>query len=316
MYICTECGQEYSQKPEYCDCGNNVFEEKVDAPNKEININLVDKSLQYTKQEQHYERKTTKRIDDKSLVIFLLCIILSILSLLLLGRPSKEDLSASKKEKQKIQKQQPTKMVNIPSIDEIWDNTPPSSSQASNQQVSAPSNISPEPQTIIKTIYKIAPQVSVPNKQTSTVPKKTTSKPINTTATPKKSTSSVQPKTTSVQPKTTNVQPKTTSYVNTAQARQELQNYKISLRNKIASKINFLAIVGDGDCTISFKISNSGKLVNRAFSKQSDNDSLNDAVYNAMMQTPAFNPPPAAYKNETLRLSVRMYGGNFEVDLN
>ena len=104
--------------------------------------------------------------------------------------------------------------------------------------------------------------------------------------------------------------------VNAAAQKRELLNYKIALRNKIASNINFAAVVGDGSCAIAFKISQSGKLTNRAFSKQSTNDSLNDAVYNAVMQTPAYNPPPSGYKNETLKLSVTMYGGNFEVDLN
>lgn len=27
MYKCKECGTEYEIKPDYCDCGNNTFEE-------------------------------------------------------------------------------------------------------------------------------------------------------------------------------------------------------------------------------------------------------------------------------------------------
>ena len=27
MYICKECGQQYKTKPEYCNCGNNEFQE-------------------------------------------------------------------------------------------------------------------------------------------------------------------------------------------------------------------------------------------------------------------------------------------------
>ena len=29
MYKCTDCGQEFDTKPEYCDCGNNIFEEII-----------------------------------------------------------------------------------------------------------------------------------------------------------------------------------------------------------------------------------------------------------------------------------------------
>ena len=97
---------------------------------------------------------------------------------------------------------------------------------------------------------------------------------------------------------------------------KEYANYKIGLRNKIASNINFATVTGDGNCVISFKLDSSGNLINRAFSQQSNNDSLNDAVYSAMMQTPSYRTPPAAYKNQTLKLSVKMYGGSFEVDLN
>jgi len=29
MFKCTDCGQEYEIKPDFCDCGNNTFEEIV-----------------------------------------------------------------------------------------------------------------------------------------------------------------------------------------------------------------------------------------------------------------------------------------------
>ena len=43
MYRCTECNAEYETKPQYCDCGNNIFEEikvsekEVSSLNSEIN---------------------------------------------------------------------------------------------------------------------------------------------------------------------------------------------------------------------------------------------------------------------------------------
>ena len=35
MFKCKECGCEYDKKPDYCDCGNNTFDE-ISAPEKEI----------------------------------------------------------------------------------------------------------------------------------------------------------------------------------------------------------------------------------------------------------------------------------------
>ena len=30
MYICTECGLKYKNKPQYCDCGNDEFQEQFE----------------------------------------------------------------------------------------------------------------------------------------------------------------------------------------------------------------------------------------------------------------------------------------------
>lgn len=100
-----------------------------------------------------------------------------------------------------------------------------------------------------------------------------------------------------------------------AAAKRELANYKSSLRNYIGRKIDFTRVVGDGDCALSFKINSAGRLTNRAFTKQSSNVTLNDAVYVAMNSAVNYNPPPSAYKNETINLKVRFYNGNFEISL-
>lgn len=101
-----------------------------------------------------------------------------------------------------------------------------------------------------------------------------------------------------------------------AVAKQELANYKTSLRNSIGRKIDFASVVGDGSCSLSFKIASNGRLTNRVFTKQSSNLTLNEAVYSAMNATPSYNPPPSAYHNETLNLTIKFYNGNFEISLN
>ena len=97
--------------------------------------------------------------------------------------------------------------------------------------------------------------------------------------------------------------------------KQEFINYKAQLRNTIARKIDFTHVVGDGSCTVAFKIDSNGKLTNRSFAKQSSNNTLNDVVYAAVMSTPTFNPPPTVYNGEVLNLNIKFYNGNFEISL-
>ena len=101
----------------------------------------------------------------------------------------------------------------------------------------------------------------------------------------------------------------------TSLAKQELSNYKINLRNEIGKKIDFTKVIGDGDCVISFKLDSTGKLVSRAFAKQSTNITLNNAVYNAVMATPYYKSPPSLYNNETFKLYIKFANGNFSITL-
>lgn len=100
------------------------------------------------------------------------------------------------------------------------------------------------------------------------------------------------------------------------QLKQELASYKSGLRNTIGRKIDFTRVIGDGECVLSFKINSNGRLTSKAFTKQSSNITLNDAAFNALNTTTSYNPPPDAYKGETLRLTIKFYNGNFEISLN
>ena len=320
MYKCSECGQEFASKPDYCDCGNNIFDEialAADVSEKQneqaemFSHHEEDKKQDYSNYENnttsslfsHTPKKSQTNEEKLSWAIFVFCIILSILSVIFIGAPKNQDDNTlqenSQPKKEKILK----KNKNIPSIDALWQESAPISKDLSQSPKSEPvtdnAGTIPQPQKNISLVKKNNTNKQV--KQTTPAVKKT-----SPTSTARNNTGSAIQKSKPVQ------KPK----INPAASKAELLNYKIALRNRIASKINFAAVVGDGQNVISFKISPSGVLTNRAFSKLSNNDSLNDAVYAAVMQTPAYNPPPAAYKNETLKLSVKMYGGNFEVDLN
>lgn len=162
------------------------------------------------------------------------------------------------------------------------------------------------------------------NKQTATKPavqsQQTQQKPATKTAqTVPQTQQSQKPQPIQVQTstQTTQAQTKPTqTQDNSLALKKEFSSYKINLRNTIGRKIDFADVIGDGSCSISFKIDSTGKLINRAFSKQSTNLTLNNAVYKAVMQTPSYNPPPLGYKGETLILKISFYNGNFEINLN
>ena len=320
-YKCTECAQEYDELPQYCDCGNDSFdvienENSAQSSTTQYSDLPPDNSVQ--------KSGVHRKNDFLSILVFVICIILSVFILFFAGNSllNKDNSKAftGKEIKEISEKTDDNSVKNIPSIDELWSENKikAESTAKKDEQI----KISPAPASkaaapvntvsnkTVSPVQKNSKNTTV-KKDSSSPAKKVIQKPVSKqikTVENKKAPSSTS--------STGRIQKAATTKADAAAQKQALLNYKIALRNKIASNINFAAIIGDGYCVISFKISQSGKLVERAFYKQSTNDSLNDAVYNAIMQTPAYNPPPAAYKNETLKLSVKMYGGNFEVDLN
>ncbi len=340
MFRCKECGSEFDIKPDYCDCGNDTFDEIVEKVEtiiekepvkEETPVNFFETKnteTEISKKETPKSEPVIKvekpnipqiKIEPISLTIFLICILLSIFVIFLVGNP-KEDMVTDKNTE--ISQ---TTGQNIPSIDKIWDNTLPVRKEEETPIVQEPVIQQPiqTPQTVEvkknenKVVQQIQQKPAVNTQkqtkpaQTQTTPKQTQTKPKQQTTTPAKTTPSAQtPVQTPTQVKTS--QPQQAKTVNP----QEMFNYKIALRNKLASKIDFTSILGDGTCVVSFKVSPSGTLTNRTFVKQSENGILNDIVYNAIMSTPTFNSPPSSYNNETLKFTVKMYDGRYEVSLN
>ena len=100
MFRCTVCQRLYAAPIEYCDCGNDVFEEI------------------FLQQPQQRMQKTFTMQDVLSWVIFVVCILLSGYILFFTGTKS-----VSRKA-EPVQKQSVQSAENIPDIDKIWDNTP------------------------------------------------------------------------------------------------------------------------------------------------------------------------------------------------
>ncbi|MCM1265053.1 MAG: TonB C-terminal domain-containing protein [Candidatus Gastranaerophilales bacterium] len=97
MYICSECGQKYKLKPDYCDCGNDIFNEIEDSHRK---VNILKK----------YDMNVF------SVVFFVLCLVLSAFVLLFFPKVSE------------VQKHEPVVLKpisNIPSLDTFWKESSP-----------------------------------------------------------------------------------------------------------------------------------------------------------------------------------------------
>lgn len=339
MYRCTECHAEYETKPDYCECSNDVFEEiEPQIQPKKEEIKDTPKVVPEVISEKKTPKNKKKPFWEPSTIILISgCIILSLLILLFVGNTKQEN------ETQQTEAKEEEVSFNIPSIESFWNNTPP---QLETQQ--APQAPVIQKKTVEKPIVQTQTAQPIKKTQPPEKPKtlkvekpKQQTKSIDnnkkTTITKQQATSTVskQTQTTNVAKQQTPVQKPTplptTQQQTTVQKlpiptisqqtqtptvnKQELLNYKVSLRNTIARKINFANIIGDGTCTITFTISNSGTLENKKFKVQSDNFTLNDVVYAAIMKTPSYNPPPTTYKGETMTFTVKMYNGNFEVSL-
>ena len=348
MYKCTECGLEFKNKPEYCDCGNNEFvltvSDKEKAPKPVVDIDTTqpepvpetiraeESSITATREQPTFnnykiERKPFKMpVSPIALFIFIMCLLLSLL-IWVLWNPVKE---TAEKVSEIIEI---TETKAIPSIDKLWKNPVPVIKQE-DTTVSQNNNTLKQQNTIVaptkKNTTASKPTTKTTSKQVSKPAVKTTTQTIQsskakTTSTPVQTVKPVQQQTAIEEAAKKAQQEKQRAEAEAlaaaekakkaAQTKQELHSYKINLRNAIGQKIDFTRVLGDGDCAVTFKVDSNGRLINRNFAKQSPNITLNNAVYNAILAVPSYSAPPSGYSNETLRLNVSFKNGNFAITL-
>lgn len=324
MFKCTICSKEYEIKPDYCDCGNDTFDEIVEAKSLEEDFEVEKRKF------------PTKKV--LSILIFILCIISSILVW--------EINPPSQNTDKTVQKPSTEQKQDIPDIDKIWNSTPPkkTSQKKDNvitvyekplpqpvQQIALQTNPEPFVQNIKKVLQKPAPvqkpqQVAKP-RQTQQKPKQQQvqkpktqpqqgSKPKQTSQTV--TTPKAQP-TTPKQPAqrvTKPVQRVSTPVQKTTVPKMDATawtNYKNSLRLALLSKLDLVKILGEGDCVVEFSLDNSGKLLNRRFVYKSQNKSVNDQVYLMLMKLPTYKTPPAGYNGEKVRIKFYINNGYYEI---
>jgi hypothetical protein len=283
MFRCTDCNKIYETKPDYCDCGNNTFIE--DSP--QVAPQPKTQTTQKTFLEQYPEIKNfLDSVDILSGIVFATCIILSIISWNVIGswKPAQTPTQPTTQNTTTNQNQ------NVPDIDKLWDNTPPKSQMAETPTPILPKQ--PQPEPLVQPTKTPLPFMPAPKP----VPKKVKPIPAAPKETPK-------PKkhATMINQELSSLSPDMRSYIN-------------GLRQALFSQWALGGISGVGLCEVEFSVSPSGKLINRRFSKQSDNDSLNSAVYHMLMNTPQYYPPPSEYNGEKIRISFYFSHGDYEVN--
>ena len=230
----------------------------------------------------------THNISPFALIFFIFCLILSVLVLLFFANP-KEQNSTQEQHKNIVKEKH-----YIPNIDTFWNNTPVKKEETK--------TIAQPKQEIVEVVQIIEKPKPVIQNNSSKVQKQITKKVTQQTS---------KPKQTTINKTTQQTQTKTNNVTNT----REVYNYKIRLRNALFSHLQAGAIQGKGKCGIEFSVNQYGKLINRAFTFQSDNKSLNDEVYKMMMRMPTYSPPPSGYKGEKIKITFDFDNGDYEVHL-
>ena len=119
MYRCTECNKKFEVCPDFCDCGNDTFEEVFE--NNSYYESEQPRQVQRKRKlspEETEEYLKEQQDKKKALIALAVCLLLIIIELFLPPYKAKK----MDKVKQKVQ----LANVKLPQIDTYWDNTLPS----------------------------------------------------------------------------------------------------------------------------------------------------------------------------------------------
>ncbi len=293
MYRCKECKAEYKTKVEYCECGNNTFdyiEDKI--PGKP--------QLKQTAMTLEAKSELVSRL------FFAICIIISIIVWLI---PVKTETKPAEKPKPKPSVTKPK----IPDIDTIWDDTP-----AYYQGQAAQQSVANIPEQIRLTQASAGQERLSTNNYTQTQNKPVKKNSSNTSVTKQSEYEIVYnpppvSKKKEILQQHKPVEPPKPVYNPNSPV---MLKYKGDLRAALFSKFAAGSIPGSGSCEIEFSVDKTGKLINRKFSRESDNKTLNDVVYYMLMSVPKFTPPPAEYSGQKIRMKFVINNGSYEISIN
>lgn len=312
MYRCTECKEEFKEKPEYCTCGNDEFEEFTAPPVKDSTFQKEQQPLPH----KNFDFKKFDMVKVFSIGFFCLCLILAVIPWII----------KTEKPAKTVQKQKEEVAKTIPDIESLWQNAKPQTQTA---------ETAPKPEPSPKPVQ--TPEPPKPKTQTTSTTQKpaaaakTQPKPVSkTTSTASKPVKKAPPAQPATQSKPKLPQSVLNTVQNTTSTQQTVQqpvkkeeppkmnpseflNYKGAIRSALLAKLNVAAVQGSGDCAIEFSLDNSGKLINRNFIYKSQNKSVNDEVYLMLMRLPYYKTPPAHYNGEKIKLKFLFNNGYYEI---
>ena len=264
MYRCTECKEEFKEKPEYCTCGNDEFEEFTAPPVKDSTFQKEQQPLPH----KNFDFKKFDMVKVFSIGFFCLCLILAVIPWII----------KTEKPAKTVQKQKEEVAKTIPDIESLWQNAKPQTQTAetapkpepSPKPVQTPETPKPKTQTTSTTQKPAAAAKTQPKPASKTT--STASKPVKK-APPAQPATQSKPK---LPQSVLNTVQNTTSTQQTVQQPvkkeeppkmnpSEFLNYKGAIRSALLAKLNVAAVQGSGDCAIEFSLDNSGKLINRNF---------------------------------------------------
>ena len=288
MFVCQDCLKEYSVKPDFCDCGNNIFNEVEVA----AVIENVEKVKGQTFLDQYpYLEKSMESLDVLSCIIFIALLILSIVSWFVIGNYGTAGSLLAKHVSHNNVKQ------NKPSVDinSLWDDTQPKPVVQKIANSTSEPVIQEEPQN---NQNESEPQPEQNVQESIPKPNIVINKTHDNLSAP------VLPmikKTVSVIQNNTASEP---SY-NAPKVEESLDHYLDRLRRMIDSNWDREALSG-GWVVIQFRISKDGNLYNINIRNSSGYAPLEQSAMHAIYMSRHFDPPPSTYNGGYLPQAFEM----------
>lgn len=278
------CGKKFETKPDYCDCGNDTF--------------------------QNIQPAISKKTSDNKMILWLavgFIVFLTFILLIAAPKDNKKILSDTTNNQQK------------PSVTEVQ--TTPQPELTTPNQFTTPQTNNVIPPTKPQPIAKTSVKSQTTKKQLTNIqaqPKAKQTKTLTGTSTKATTAAKVvlvtKSTTQTAKPQTQPQTKQTNTTTNKPAISEEYYNYKLTLRQALFSKLSVASVQGSGTCGIEFSIDSTGKLINRGFTFQSDNKSVNDEVYKMLMRMPKFYPPPSGMQYEKIKMVFKFNNGSYYVN--
>ncbi len=122
MYRCTECQTEYAECPDFCDCGNDTFQEVYEETYEEEYYEppkprRKPKPKRVLSEEELEELEEEKKDKTKAIIAFSISLVISLIILCCPPYPQKKI--------EKVKQKAAVANVNLPDVSSYWDNTLP-----------------------------------------------------------------------------------------------------------------------------------------------------------------------------------------------